>query len=505
MMMELPFLSFPILFTFLLFLFMVLKAKVSSAPKLPPGPWKLPLIGNIHQFVGSIPHRRLRDLAMKHGPLMHLQLGQLPIVVISSAEFAQQVMKKHDIVFASRPFILSTSIISENDIAFAPYGDHWRQLRKLCILELLSVKRVQSFRPIREEETSNLIKSILTHTGSLVNLTEKFFSMTYSITAKAAIGKKFHGQKEFISLVKETIELGGGLNIADLYPSFKMLALITGLRPRIEKIHRNIDRTLTNIIDEHKARKVAAQTGDGEADQEDLVDVLLRLQKEGNLEIPLTMTTVKSVILDMFIGGIETSSNTLGWIIAEMLKNPRVMKKAQAEVRQILCKKGNILNEDDLHELSYLKLVIKEALRLHPPLPLLVPRESRERSEINGYEIPAKTQVFVNVFAINKDPENWSDPESFVPERFFDSSIDYKGTHFQYLPFGAGRRICPGMSFGLANVELPLANLLYHFDWKLPEGEKPEDLDMTEVFGAAVSRKRDLCVIPTAYHHSTGE
>ncbi|XP_059669267.1 desmethyl-deoxy-podophyllotoxin synthase-like [Cornus florida] len=414
-------------------------------------------------------------------------------------------MKKHDIIFASRPFILSTSIISENDIGFAPYGDHWRQLRKFCILELLSVKRVQSFRPIREEEISNLIKTNSTHTGSLINLTEKFFSMTYSITAKAVIGKKFHGRKEFISLVKETIELGGGLNIADLYPSFKMLALITGLGTRIEKTHQKIDRTLTNIIDEHKARKVAAQTSDGEVDHEDLVDVLLRLQKEGNLEIPLTMTTVKSVILDMFIDRIETSSNTLGWIIAKMLKNPRLMKKAQAEVRQILCKKRNILNEDELHELSNLKLVIKEPLRLHPPLLLLIPRESRERCEINGYEIPAKTHVFVNVFAIHIDPENWSDPESFVLERFLDSSIDFKGTHFQYLPFGAGRRICPGMSFGLANVELPLANLLFHFDWKLPEGEKPEDLDMTEIFDAAVSRKTDLCVIPTAYHPSTDE
>ncbi|XP_059669706.1 cytochrome P450 71D9-like [Cornus florida] len=507
--MEFPFLSFPILFPFLLFLFMlfkiVSKTRISSTPKLPPGPWKLPLIGNVHQFVGSLPHHCLRDLAMKHGPLMHLQLGQLSIFVVSSAEIAKEVMKTHDIVFASRPFLLAVSILSENDIAFAPYGDYWRQLRKICILELLSAKRVQSFRPIREEETSNFIKSIAAHSGSLINLDEKVFSLTYNVTAKAAAGKKFLEQEEFISLVKEAVDIGGGFTVADLFPSVKFLALISGLRPKLEKIHQKIDRIFTNIIDEHKARKVATQTGDGEADHEDLIDVLLKVQEKDDLEIPLTMRNLKSVLMDIFSGGIESSSTTLSWAMSELMKNPRVMEKAQAEVREFLSKKGSIVNEDDLYELSYLKLVITETLRLHPPFPLLIPRESRERCEINGYEIPTKSQVIVNAWAISRDPENWTDLESFHPERFLDSSIDYKGTYFQFIPFGAGRRICPGMSFGIVNVELPLANLLYHFDWKLPEGEKQEDLDMTETFGAAVSRKRDLCVIPIAYYPLTGE
>ncbi|XP_059646216.1 desmethyl-deoxy-podophyllotoxin synthase-like [Cornus florida] len=508
-MMEFPSLSFPILFTFLLFLFMIFKivskTKTSSTPKLPPRPWKLPIIGNIHQFVGFLPHRCLRDLALNHGPLMYLRLGQVSIAVISSAEIAKEVMKTHDIVFASRPFLLAVNIISEKGIAFQPYGDFWRQIRKICILELLSAKRVQSFRPIREEETSNFIKSISLHSGSLMNLSEKLSSLTYGIIAKAAIGTTFHGQEEFIALIKETIEKAGGFNVADLFPSVKMLAWISGLKPRLEKMHQKLDRVLTNIIDEHKAKKVSIQTGDGEADHEDLVDVLLRLQKEGNLEIPLSMIDIKCTILDMFIVGIDTSFTTLVWIMSELLKNPRVMEKAQAEVRQVSCKKGNIVNQEDIHELSYLKLVIKETLRVHPPIPLLVPRESRERCEIHGYEIPAKTQVLVNVWAISIDSENWSDPENFHPERFIDSSIDYKGTHFQYLPFGVGRRMCPSISFGIANVELALANLLYHFDWKLPEGQKLEDLDMDEVFGATVNRKRDLCVIPIAYHLSASE
>ncbi|MBA0759367.1 hypothetical protein Gotri_022266 [Gossypium trilobum] len=185
--------------------------------------------------------------------------------------------------------------------------------------------------------------------------------------------------------------------------------------------------------------------------------------------------------------------------MSEMIKNPRILEKAQAEVRQVYDRTGDV-NESDLHELKYLKLVMKETLRLHPPVPLLLPRESRERCEINGYEIPAKTKVIVNAWAIGRDSNYWNEAERFYPERFIDSSVDYKGTNFEFIPFGAGRRICPGMSYGMAVVELSLAQLLYHFDWKLPNGMKNEDLDMTEIFGATAGRKRDLRLIPIPYH-----
>ncbi|XP_059666537.1 desmethyl-deoxy-podophyllotoxin synthase-like [Cornus florida] len=510
--MELPWPSIPILFTFLLFLFMVMKIVSKNkrlSPNLPPGPWKLPLIGNMHQLVGyDLTHRRLRDLAVKHGPVMHLQLGQLSIIVISSAETAKEVMKTHDIIFANRPYLLAASILSYDftGMFFAPYGDYWRQLRKICIMELLSIQRVQSFRPIREEEISNLIKSISTQTGSLLNLSKEVFTSTNDITARAAFGKKCRDQEEFISLIKVVIELGGGFNVADLFPSVKLLALISGLRPKLEKLHRKLDGILDRIIDEHKAKKAATKTTTikDEAD-EDLVDVLLRVQEHGDLEFPITINNIKSVILDVFSAGSETSSTTVEWAMSAMLKNPSVMQKAQAEVRNVVRKKGNstTVDEVDLHELNYLKLVIKETLRLHTTVPLLVPRESTDRCEIKGYEIPVKSKVIVNAWAICRDPEQWTDPESFNPERFLDSPIDYKGAHFQYTPFGAGRRICPGILFAQANIELQLAQLLYHFDWKLPDGTKHGDLDMTEVFGITVRRKRDLCVIPIAYHSSS--
>lgn len=185
-----------------------------------------------------------------------------------------------------------------------------------------------------------------------------------------------------------------------------------------------------------------------------------------------------------------------------MIRNPRILKKAQEEIRQSVQGKETIC-EEDIQGLQYLKMVIKETLRFHPPLPLLIPRESKETCEIGGYEIPEKTKVIVNVWAIGRDPEYWKDPEKFIPERFHDNSIDFKGINFAYIPFGAGRRICPGISFGLANIELPLANLLYHFDWKLPGEMRPEDLDMTEAFGATVGRKKNLQLIAIPYTPSS--
>jgi len=199
---------------------------------------------------------------------------------------------------------------------------------------------------------------------------------------------------------------------------------------------------------------------------------------------------------DMFGAGTETSSEAVIWAMSAMVKNPKVMEEAQAEVRRVFDKKGYV-DETGLHMLIYLKSVIKETLRLYPVAPLLVPRESRERCQINGYEIPAKTRVAVNAWAIGRDPRYWVEAESFKPERFVNSSIDFKGTDFEFIPFGGGRRMCPGIAFALPNIELPLASLLYHFEWKLPNKMKNEELDMTESFGITAGRKHNLCLIPT--------
>ncbi|KAK2640248.1 hypothetical protein Ddye_028043 [Dipteronia dyeriana] len=508
--MELEFSSCSCLLSSLLFLFLVLniinkRSKNNGKPThLPPGPRKLPIIGNLHNLATSsdLPHRQLRRLAGKYGPLMHLQLGELSTVVVSSAEFAKEVMKTHDLIFASRPYNLAIDIMSYNftDIAFSPYGEYWRQLRKICVLELLSMKRVQSFRSIREEEGSNLINWIASRAGSSINLTHKIYSLSYIVVSRTAFGKECKDQELFLSILEGSSKLAGGFSIADVFPSIEgLLHWFGGIKSQLEKMHREADQIVENIINDHKMRKTAtSELGKNVKNHEDLVDVLLKVQEDGDGEFRLTTDNMKAVIWDVFGAGGEASATTIDWALSELMKNPTVMTKVQAEVREVFNRNKKV-DETEICEMKFLKLVIKETLRLHPPGPLLAPRVCGEKCEIKGFDIPNKTRVFVNAWAIGRDPEYWNDPESFIPERFLDSHIDYKGSDFEYIPFGTGRRICPGMSFGLANVELPLSMLLYHFDWKLPDGIKHEDLNMTETFGIVVRRQENLYLVPHRY------
>ncbi|XP_057995251.1 tabersonine 16-hydroxylase 2-like [Hevea brasiliensis] len=256
---------------------------------------------------------------------------------------------------------------------------------------------------------------------------------------------------------------------------------------------------LENIINEHRIYWATAKGDQGEAELEDIVHTLLNLQEHGDLEFPLTTNNIKAIILEMFIAGTDTSATVVEWAISELIKNPRVMSKAQAEVRQVLNRKRNV-EEAGLEELKYLKTVIKETLRIHIPGPLLSPRENKEQCQINGYNIHIKTRVIVNAWAIGRDPDYWIGAEKFYPERFLECKIEFRGSNFEFLPFGAGRRMCPGLSFGIANLELPLAQLSYHCNWELPHNSKKEELDMRDAFGTIVRRKFDLCVIPIPCH-----
>jgi cytochrome P450 len=200
---------------------------------------------------------------------------------------------------------------------------------------------------------------------------------------------------------------------------------------------------------------------------------------------------------DIFNAGMETSSTALEWAVAELIRNPRVMAKATAEVRRAFEARGTVVEQEIGDQLPYLGLVIREMLRLHPPFSLLVPRESREACQVLGYDVPRGTQVLVNAWSLGRDERYWPDaPEEFRPERFqaegdAAAARDFRGADFELLPFGAGRRMCPGIAFGLANVELPLASLLLHFDWDSDEG-----LDMTEAFGATTRRSANLLLRP---------
>ncbi|XP_065859263.1 cytochrome P450 726A27-like [Euphorbia lathyris] len=485
---EIP--SFLILFSFLILTLIIWK-KINKDSNPPSGPRKFPLLGNIPQLLGGLPHQRLRDLAKVYGPIMSIQQGQIPAVVLSSAETAKQVLKIQGDLFNQRPQVLAGEIMYYDnvDMLFAPYGDYWRQIRKITTLEFLSTKRVLSFGSIREEQVSNLIKLLGSKGGSLVNLPRTISDLTNSIMLIIILGKNGESEQILLPMLENVQNAVIDGAVSDLFPSLKfLLEFLSGAKSRMKKVHKETDNILEEILNEHK--NTASST-------HNFLDVLLNLQKNGDLQFPLTNESIKANILEMFSGGSETTSKLVEWSIAEMMKNTEAMRKTQEEVRRVFGDKGKV-EESRIHELKYLKLVIKETLRLHPPATLIV-RECKERTKIDGYDIDPKTTVLINVWAIGRDPIVWTEPEKFYPERFENSQIDYRGANMELLPFGAGKRICPGITLAITYVELLLANLLYHFNWKLPDGITPANLDMTEILHGTLKRKEDLNLIPIPF------
>ncbi|KAH7652974.1 Premnaspirodiene oxygenase protein [Dioscorea alata] len=484
---------------------MFIKSRSSSKPKkLPPGPIKLPFIGNLHQLSGGpMPlHRILHHLAAKYGPIMHLNFGHSPTVIISSPEIAFEIYKTHDLVFSNRPATAVAKKFSRDglSIAFCNYGEQWRQMRKLASLELFSMKRVNSFSWARKAETDILVQTIRNYCFSkqqTVNLSEMFLCLNNNIIGQLAFSKRFSSEGEcnrskHHDLITEIIHLFGAFFIEDLFPWLSWMDVITGMQAKSNAIYKKLDEFLEREISEHRL----SSDDDNSRHEEDFVDVLLELQRNSNLGFTITRDQIKVILMDIFVAGTETSALLLEWVMSELIKNPRVMMKANDEVRTVVGNKGKV-EEDDLKRLEYLGFVINETLRLHPPVGLLVPRENAEDCIISGYDVPKKTTVMVNAWALGRDPKLWENPDIFNPERFVESPINYKGNHMQFIPFGAGRRICPGIQLANATIMTALANILYHFNWKLPNEMPGEDIDMTEVSGFNNRKKSPLILMAT--------
>lgn len=373
------------------------------------------------------------------------------------------------------------------------------------MLELFSAKRIESFRYVREEEVDSMIDSIAksANSGTPINMSERFMALTADITCRVAFGKAFQGTKfddgRLMHMVHEGLTMLGSFSASDFFPRFGWIVdRFTGLHSRMEETFRNLDAFYQQVIEEHRNANKSNE------ENEDIVDLLLKMERDQTeiATIRFKEDNVKAILMDIFLGGVDTAALTLDWTMAELARYPKVMRKAQEEIRSCVGNKKQVV-EDDLHKLKYLKLVLKESMRLHPPSVLLIPRETMGHFKLFGYDIEPKTRVQVNVWGIGRDPSLWERPEEFVPERFEDSPIDYKGNHFELLTFGAGRRGCPAILMGMAVVELALANVLHSFDWELPEGMKEGDVSMEEGPGLTVFKKVPLTLMPVRPSHET--
>lgn len=482
---------------------LVLVVRSRRRLKLPPGPARLPVLGNLHQL-GSLPHRSLRELAHRHGPVMMLRLGATHMLVVSSASAAREVLKVHDADCCSRPACPGPKRLSYGfkDMAFAPYGEHWREMRKIFIVELVSMRRVKAAWGARQEQVDKLMAALAPNEP--VVLGEHIFAFTDGIIGTVALGNVYGAdmlarKKHFQHVLDEAMDMLATFSAEDFFPNAagRLVDRLTGLTARRHRLFGNLDDFFETVIEQHldPARPKPENGGD-------LVDALIDLWKEEHRGF--TKDNVKAIIMDTFVGGIDTSSVTILWAMSELIRNPRVLKKAQEEIRAAVGEPRARVQPDDLPKLNYLKLVLKETLRLYPPATLLLPRETMRHVKIGGYDVPAGTRVAVNAWALGRDPASWGeDAEEFNPDRFeaggAHGEVDLHGAHFELVPFGAGRRICPGLAMALVNVEFALANLLCGFDWALPEGTKAEDLSMEEAGGLTFHRKTPLILVPTPY------
>ncbi|CAI9264047.1 unnamed protein product [Lactuca saligna] len=469
---------------------------------LPPGPMGWPIIGNM-LMMDQLTHRGLARLAEKYGGILHLKMGFSHTIAVSSPEMARIILQEKDNIFANRPATIAITYLTYNgvDLAFANYGPFWRQMRKLCVMKLFSRKRAESWDSVRDE-VDTMVKATAINSGTPVNLGELVFGLTHDIIYRAAFGSSSHeGKEEFIRILQEYTKLFGAFNLADFIPFLGFIDP-AGLNTRLPAARAALDGFIDKIIDEHLSK--GKKTGDEGLDN-DMVDEMLAFYSEegkvnegGDLQnaINLTRDNIKAIIMDVMFGGTETVASAIEWAMTELMHTPEALKRVQQEMANVVGLDRRV-EESDLEKLTYFKCVIKETLRLHPPIPVLL-HQSSEATEVSGYHIPKGTRVMVNAYAINRDKNSWEDPDTFNPSRFLQNGApDFRGSNYEFLPFGSGRRSCPGMQLGLYAMEMAVAHLLHCFTWELPDGMKPSEIDMGDVFGLTAPKAIRLVAVPT--------
>ncbi|CAN5972814.1 unnamed protein product [Sphagnum jensenii] len=464
--------------------------------RFPPGPFSWPIVGNL-LTLGKSPHIKLANLAKQYGPLMYLQLGSVNTLVASSPAMAKEFLKNQDHVFQYRPPLLLVKIVSNNWTFGIISGSTLRFVKRLCSNELFTMKQLQSFQPLRMKEIQETIKEIYMEAqeGKVVDVNTKLTSFSTNHMTQILFGKRTN-QKEaqwFKEIIAAIMHWAGAFIVADYIPYLKWVTKLQGVTASLQRLQIQISSFIPKIIDEH--RNAPLTTNASIRDRaKDFVDVLIATRGEDGIGY-LSNEAIQDIIMDMLVGGIDTSSVTLEWVMAELLRHPDIMKRAQEELDTIVGT-NRLVSESDLQHLPYLQAILKETFRIHPPGPLLLPHRSIQPCQVEGYYLPTNTRLIVNLWAMGCDPNNWEKPLEFDPDRFMQHpEIDVHGHDFELLPFGTGRRACPGRPLGMLFAQIVLANLLQCFDWTLPPNlqQEPMKLDMSETFGLTVKKTQGLC------------
>ncbi|KAL2644318.1 hypothetical protein R1flu_011905 [Riccia fluitans] len=458
--------------------------------KLPPGPPVWPILGSLPYLGGEL-HDVLWTLSKKYGDVMRVGLGQYNLIVISSAEAAEECMKVRDTEFHHRSARTIQRTAAKyvghdgQDIVFSDYNDQLRLLRKVCTTELFTVARMNKSAQLRGLELRRLLRSIQSFhdKGELMEVRDHFHNLTMNVMCLMMFGKRYYGAdlpvttelQNFQRLIRDTFDNAGRLNLSDLVWFLRPFDL-QGINKTLGGIRKRSEKLYQMIIDEHRERRRKVEEAglvlQEDKDLYDFVDVLITLQGEDKV----SDKQIIGLLHDMVLAGTDTSATTLEWAVLECVRNPHMQKRLQEELDRVIGRDRPV-EETDIQNLPYLNAFIKEIFRLRTTGPITLPRLNEKASSLGGYYIPPNSTVFVNIFAIAHDPRYWENPLVFNPDRFLNSNISLIGNDYQLMPFGSGRRKCVGIALGTVMVFRSLATLMHSYEWSLPDGITPETMD----------------------------
>ncbi|KAK2976100.1 hypothetical protein RJ640_009532 [Escallonia rubra] len=407
--------------SFLLLLLLLSKfilRKTRPHKNLPPSPPSYPIIGHLHLIKEPV-HQVLQQLSHKYGPIFALRFGSRPVLVISSPAAVEECFTKNDIIFANRPHLLLRKHIDYNytSITAAPYGPHWRNLRRFITLEIFSTAKLNTFLSIRQEETRSLVKNLFRDSQqsfAKVEIKSKLSELSFNIIMRMVAGKRYFGvevedneeARVFRGVIEEVFALGGASNPGDFLPLLQWIDF-QGFEKRLIRLKKKADRLYQDLIDERRNNK--------EGKNKTVIDAMLALQDTEPENYPDNI--IKGNISTILLAGTDTSAVTIEWALSLLLNHPKVLEKARAELDSYVGQ-DRLVDEPDLPELHYLQSIVNETLRLFPAAPLLVPHESSDDSTVGGFDVPRGTMLLVNAWAMHRDPAVWDDPTTFKPERF---------------------------------------------------------------------------------------